>query len=129
MVNEHEFDSMVWPWRPGDAGLHDRRAEYLARDLRPRLWKNAMKTIDDLVKQEWHPGISAGAAARQLCRSLAADSALKLLLEAMLADANESAQDRTIILNEIMEFDLDFGKQLKLASFNRINHRDRIQHS
>jgi hypothetical protein len=30
---------------------------------------------------------------------------------------------------EIMEFDLDFGKQLKLASFNRINHRDRVHQS
>lgn len=81
-----------------------------------------MNSLDDLVKSEWKPGTSAGAAARQLCRSLAPDSALKLLLEAMLADANEAAQDRTIILNEIMEFDLNFGKQLKLASFNRINH-------
>lgn len=88
-----------------------------------------MNTIDDLVKREWKPGTSAGATARQLCRSLAPDSPLKLLLEAMLADANESAQDRTIILNEIMEFDLNFGKQLKLASFNRINHRDRVHHS
>jgi hypothetical protein len=88
-----------------------------------------MNKIDELVKHEWQPGISAGAAARQLCRSLAPDSALKALLEAMLADANEAAQDRAMILYEIMEFDLNFGKQLKLASFNRINHRDRVHHS
>lgn len=83
-----------------------------------------MNTINELVKKEWRTGVSAGAAARQICRSLAPDSALKLLLEAMLSDANEAAQDRAAILNEIMEFDLNFGKQLKLASFNRINHRD-----
>lgn len=87
------------------------------------------KTINDLVNHEWRTGVSAGAAARQICRCLGPASALKLLLEAMLADANEGNQDRSIILNEIKEFDLDFGKQLELASFNRINHRDRVHHS
>ncbi len=80
-------------------------------------------TINALVKHEWREGVSAGAAARQICRSLDPSSPLKLLLEAMLSDANEAAQDRSIILNEIKEFDLSFGKQMELASFNRINHR------
>ena len=87
------------------------------------------KTIDDLVKHEWREGVSAGAAARQICRSLGSASPLKLLLEAMLDEANETAQERARILNEIVEFDENFGKQLKLASFSRINHRDRVQHS
>lgn len=88
-----------------------------------------MSTIDELVELEWRPGVSAGAAARQLCRSLGPNSALKNLLEAMLADANSAAQDRSAILNEITEFDERFGKQLRLASFNRTNNRDRVQHS
>lgn len=79
--------------------------------------------INDLVKHEWREGISAGAAARQVCRSLDPSSPIKLLLEAMLSDANEAANDRASILNEIQEFDQNFGKQLRLASFNRINHR------
>lgn len=87
------------------------------------------KTINDLVNHEWREGVSAGAAARQICRSLGPASSLKLLLEAMLDEANETAQERARILNEIVEFDADFGKQLKLASFNRINHRDRVHHS
>lgn len=85
--------------------------------------------IDELVKREWKAGVSAGAAARQLCRSLAPDSPLKSLLEAMLDEANEAAQDRSTILNEVVEFDMEFGKKLTIDSFNRINHWGRVHQS
>jgi len=72
------------------------------------------KTINDLVAHEWRPGVSAGAAARQICRSLG-PSALKELLEALLTEANEASHDRYLILDEIKKFNLDFGKQVELA--------------
>ncbi len=46
-------------------------------------------SIEELVQREYRQGVSAGAAARQLCRSLDGYPALKRLLEDMLADYNQ----------------------------------------
>ncbi len=47
------------------------------------------KPIEELVQREYREGVSAGAAARQLCRSLDGYPSLKRLLEDMLADYNQ----------------------------------------
>lgn len=50
--------------------------------------------IERWAAQEYQPGVSAAAAARQLCRQLGCNGyapELKRLLEDMLADANEQS--------------------------------------
>ena len=49
--------------------------------------------IDSLAKQEYRDGVSAGAAVRQLCRSLQSAPNLKRLLEDLLADGNRQAHE------------------------------------
>lgn len=78
--------------------------------------------IEELVKAEWRDGVSPGAAARQVCRSLR-DGApvLKALLEELLAQVNLDAHERYLILEEFRAVDGDAGLAAKIRSFRRTN--------
>lgn len=65
--------------------------------------KNA---IEIWAAEEYRDGVSAGAAARQLCRSLGAYNeapTLKRLLEDMLGDANERSLDYSLAIDAIRD--------------------------
>lgn len=84
----------------------------------------AIDQIEVWAAQEYRPGVSPGAAARQLCRSLGANGAaptLQRLLEDMLAAANRASFDRSQILSEFEEADPEAAQEARLASFHRIN--------
>jgi hypothetical protein len=78
--------------------------------------------IDAMVKEEYREGVSAGAAARQLCRSLSARSELKRMLEDMLGDANKSAHDRWRILDAFSRAAPDEADLARMASFRYMNN-------
>lgn len=80
--------------------------------------------IETWAREEYRPGVSPGAAARQLCRSLGASGAaptLKRMLEDMLSDANRASFDRSMIIQDFKAFDTEAGLQAELTSFCRIN--------
>lgn len=77
--------------------------------------------IDAMVKEEYREGVSAGAAARQLCRSLSRTSELRRMLEDMLGDANRSAHDRYRILEAFREASPEAAHEASMASFRFIN--------
>lgn len=80
--------------------------------------------IETWAQEEYRPGVSPGAAARQLCRLLGASSSaptLKRMLEDMLAGANSASFDRSMILQDFKDFDAEAGLKAELTSFNRVN--------
>lgn len=80
--------------------------------------------IETWARDEYRQGRSAGAAARQLCRSLGASGCaptLKTMLEEMLADANRASFDRSQILDEFCRHDPRAGHAARMTSFRRIN--------
>lgn len=80
--------------------------------------------INALVREEWREGVSAGAAARQVCRSLGAHGlapSLKRLLEEMLGDANRDNFDRQMILSAFDRADPAAAQEARMASFYRCN--------
>lgn len=80
--------------------------------------------IEAWAKDECRPGVSPGAAARQLCRSLGAAGCaptLKSMLEEMLADANRASFDRYLILEDFAKVDPQASHDAKMASFRRQN--------
>lgn len=88
-------------------------------DQQPR-----QNVIEAWARAEYRPGVSPGAAARQLCRSLGASGCaptLKTMLEEMLADANRASFDRHLILEDFAKVDPQAGHNAKMASFRRQN--------
>ncbi|MGI6855002.1 hypothetical protein [Mesorhizobium sp. 1B3] len=78
--------------------------------------------IEDLAKQEYREGVSAGAAARQLCRSLGAHGGapvLKRMLEDMLAEANRASHDPYLILRAFEKVDPVAAQAARMESFYR----------
>lgn len=77
--------------------------------------------IETLCEREFTDGVSPGAAARQMCRSLPRESALRTMLEAMLASANRASFDRSCILRDFADADPEAASEAEMASFRRIN--------
>lgn len=80
--------------------------------------------IETWAAEEYRDGVSPGAAARQLCRSLGANGVaptLKRLLEDMLSNANRRSFDRAMILNDFDEAAPDAAAAARAASDKRIN--------
>lgn len=84
-----------------------------------------MDVIEKLVIEEYRPGVSAGAAARQLCRSLGCVApTLKAMLEDMLADGNLQHFDRARILDEFDDAAPIAAAAARRKSFARINKKE-----
>lgn len=82
-----------------------------------------MMDIETLCEEEFREGVSAGAAARQMCRSLPRGSKVREMLETMLAEANCRSFDRSVILHDFRELFPVAAQQSELRSFHRINGR------
>jgi hypothetical protein len=83
-----------------------------------------MNVIEQWCQAEYREGVSAGAAARQLCRTLGCfDEAptLKRMLEDMLADANRASFDRASILRAVDDVAPDDAPRIRRESFIRNN--------
>lgn len=80
--------------------------------------------IDAIVKGEYMQSVSAGAAARQVCRCLSPSSPLKRMLEDMLADANRASHDRYRILQAFKDAAPEAGRAAAMDSFRRVNRLD-----
>ena len=86
--------------------------------------------IERAARDEYREGVSAGAAARQLCRTLGISGqypTLKRMLEDMLADANRAAADRGRILQAFAEADPEAAATAKTESFRRMNRLDEAE--
>lgn len=84
--------------------------------------------IETWAAAEFREGVSAGAAARQLCRLLGAHAeapTLKRMLEEMLATANRASHDRSCILRRFRECDEEAAHAAEMESFHRINGIER----
>ncbi|PRD42112.1 hypothetical protein C5748_18350 [Phyllobacterium phragmitis] len=77
--------------------------------------------VDALARAEYHDGVSPGAAARQMCRSLPQSSMLKRMLEDMLAEANRTHHDRYRILQAFDDAAPDAAMEARMASFRYMN--------
>ena len=80
--------------------------------------------IEQWAAEEYREGVSPGAAARQLCRSLGANGAaptLKRLLEDMLANTNRASFDRSQILNDFDAAAPEEAAAARAASHKRNN--------
>ena len=85
---------------------------------------DTVNIVEQWAREEYREGVSAGAAARQLCRLLGISGqfpTLKRMLEDMLADANRANQDRSCILADFDEAAPEAAQEARLASFRRIN--------
>lgn len=97
------------------------------------MWQRANEERDALrgagnveawARDEYRDGVSASAAARQLCRSLGANGTaptLKRMLEDMLANANKASHDRSCILRDFADVDPEAASEAETASYRRIN--------
>jgi hypothetical protein len=81
-------------------------------------------TVDELVAREWREGVSAGAAARQVCRSLDPHSSLKRLLETLLAEANQASHERYQIVEDVRRDSPPIAYGVARRSYLRINGLD-----
>jgi hypothetical protein len=80
--------------------------------------------VEAWAEKEYRPGVSAGAAARQLCRELGCSGnypVLKRMLEDMLSDANVRAFDRSQILDEFRQAAPEAAAEAQRQSFYRLN--------
>jgi hypothetical protein len=80
--------------------------------------------IEKWAEDEYRDGVSAGAAARQLCRTLGASGAypaLKRMLEDMLDAANRAAFDRSAILRAVDDAAPEDAPRIRRESFIRNN--------
>ena len=80
--------------------------------------------IERWAQDEYKEGVSASAAARQLCRSLGASDVaptLKRILEVMLGEANRRSFDRSMILKDFEHADAEAAAAARRESFKRIN--------
>lgn len=85
-----------------------------------------LNVIEQYAREEYREGVSAGAAARQLCRSLGAHGGaptLRKMLEDMLADYNRANFDRSQILSDFDKAAPAAASAARLASFHRNNPR------
>lgn len=80
-----------------------------------------MMDIEQLCHDEFRDGVSPGAAARQMCRSLPQGSAVRRMLEEMLAKANRASFDRSCILRAFEDCDQEAADAARVESFHRIN--------
>lgn len=78
--------------------------------------------IERLAQEEYREGVSAGAAARQLCRCLSHKSHLRRMLEDMLGEANKSSHDRWRILDAFSQAAPDEADTARMASFRFMNN-------
>lgn len=86
-----------------------------------------MNVIEQWAQEEYRPGVSPGAAARQLCRLLGCTDVaptLKRMLEDMLSNANRASFDRSQILSDFREADPEAAAEARKKSFRRINRLD-----
>lgn len=82
--------------------------------------------VEDMAADAYREGVSAGAAARELCRDLGVHGGfptLRRLLEDLLAEANDAAQDRAQILSDFANSAPESAAQARRDSFQRINGR------
>jgi len=80
--------------------------------------------IESAAAEEYRPGVSAGAAARQLCRTLGCMGyapELKRMIEDVLADANRASHDRHMIIEAFRAVDPEAARAAAHASFVRTN--------
>lgn len=80
--------------------------------------------VEQWAEDEYRPGVSAGAAARQLCRMLGSNGAyptLQRMLEDMLADRNRASFDRSCILSAVDVAAPDDAPRIRRESFVRNN--------
>lgn len=80
--------------------------------------------IESAAREEYCPGVSPGAAARQLCRTLGAMGyapTLKRMLEDMLGDFNEASFDRSCILRDFDQAAPAAAQSARMDSFQRVN--------
>lgn len=90
-----------------------------------------VNAIEEFAKEEFQPGVSAGAAARQLCRTLGACGyapTLKRMLEELLASANVASHERYLILRDFEAVDAPAAHSAKKASFKRGQDRSAAAH-
>ena len=83
-----------------------------------------MNPIEKWCQDEYREGVSAGAAARQLCRMLGCfDEAptLKRMLEDMLSDANRASFDRSCILRAVDYAAPEDAPRIRRESYVRNN--------
>jgi hypothetical protein len=99
--------------------FHDRvTAELTGMDRPPE------NEIETWAKHGYRDGVSPGAAARELCRTLGAIGCaptLRRMLEDMLADRNRASFDRSCILREIDVAAPDDAARIRVQSFKRNN--------
>ena len=83
-----------------------------------------MNLIEKWTQGEYRDGVSPGAAARQLCRTLGGVGGydtLKRLLEDMLAERNRASFDRSCILRAVDVAAPDDAPRIRRESFARNN--------
>jgi len=83
-----------------------------------------MDVIEQWAKAEYSEGVSAGAAARQLCSLLGSNGcapSLKAMLESMLSGANRASFDRSCILRAFDEAAPEAAAKARAESFRRLN--------
>lgn len=80
--------------------------------------------IEKWAREEYREGVSAGAAARQLCRHLGASGqapTLQRMIEDMLADRNRASFDRSCILRAVDVAAPEDAPRIRRESFVRNN--------
>ena len=80
--------------------------------------------IETWARQEYRDGVSPGAAARELCRTLGAIGCaptLRRMLEELLADRNRASFDRSCILRAIDVAAPADASRIRMESFKRNN--------
>jgi len=85
--------------------------------------------VEKWAEDEYRDGVSAGAAARQLCRMLGAIGqypTLQRILEDMLDNANRASFDRSCILRAIDVAAPEDAQRIRMESFKRNNPRSPI---
>jgi 7-keto-8-aminopelargonate synthetase-like enzyme len=83
-----------------------------------------MNPVEQWAKDEYREGVSAGAAARQLCRTLGAVGGyetLQRMIEDMLADRNRASFDRSCILRAVDMAAHEDAPRIRRESFARNN--------
>lgn len=83
-----------------------------------------MNPIEKWCQEEYRDGVSPGAAARQLCRTLGCFEeapTLRRLLEDMLSNANRASFDRSCILSAVDNAAPDDAPRIRRESFVRNN--------
>lgn len=105
-----------------DRALAEGEAADASSSLRDRdPSRGGWNDIEKLAREEYREGVSAGAAARQMCRCLDSAPTLKAILEDMLGEANRQAFDRSCILSRFAEAAPEEACAAHLESFARIN--------